>query len=102
MTRSIVLYLFVCFVAVVRAAAMPFVLPFRAADYRTRYYLAEDQAWNVVLNGHPDETISARAHRTNSPRLERFVNWLFNDKNHCANAYHSEKTGAQNATEYRK
>lgn len=98
--KQISLYLFVCIVALIRAIAMPFVLPFRSDEYRERYYIAEDQAWNTVINGNPDETASARAHRSGS-RWEPIINWLFRDPNHCAQAYVSEMRGDQTASEYR-
>ena len=101
MTRAVLLYLFVCIVSLLRALVMPFALPFRSAGYRDNYYLAEDQAWNTVLNGEPDEAISARSHRRGWKRTERFINWLFRDDMHCAMAYVAEMIGTQNASEYR-
>ena len=99
--KRIALYFFVCLVALTRALIMPFVLPLRSTGYRDNYYLAEDQAWNAVINGKPDETISARAHRSGS-RWERFINWLFGDEFHCAKAYLSEMNDTQNAKEYHR
>lgn len=55
-----------------------------------------------IISGHmADETISAWAHRNHHKRTERLINWLFQDPDHCAKAYISEMTGAQNAEEYR-
>ncbi|WP_150428863.1 hypothetical protein [Dechloromonas sp. CZR5] len=56
-----------------------------------------------LRRGHmADETISAWAHRCQHHRLERFINWIFRDPNHCALAYVSEMRGDQNAREYRR
>lgn len=44
--------------------------------------LALDCAGNAVMNGDYRETISSRAGRK-WPRFARFVNWLFQDPNHC-------------------
>lgn len=65
--------------------------------------IAFDQ-WLAVCflnDAYADETISAWAHRKHRKRTERFINWLFNDSNHCAQAYVAEMTGTQNAQEYR-
>lgn len=71
--------------------------------YPKRVLIALDQLFAVVLFGTmPDETISAMAHRRGWKRLERFINWLFQDDNHCAMAYVAEMTGTQNSPTYRK
>lgn len=49
-----------------------------------------------------DESTSAFVWRTKKVRWILWVNWLFNDLNHCAEAYASEKNGLQNAPEYRE
>ena len=55
-----------------------------------------------IIVGHmADETISAWAHRKQHKRIERAINFLFRDPNHCAQAYISEMKGSQNAPEYR-
>lgn len=66
--------------------------------------IALDQWVGTCLRkGHmADETISAWAHREQHKRIERAINWLFRDPDHCAKAYLSEMDGAQNAQEYRK
>lgn len=64
--------------------------------------IAIDQLGNALLGGYADETISARAHRNRWTKTERIINWLFRDDLHCAAAYISEMTGAQNASTYRK
>ncbi len=64
--------------------------------------IAFDQ-WLAVCflsDSYADETISAWAHRKHKKRTERLINWLFNDPNHCAQAYISEMRGTQNAPEY--
>ncbi|MFM7008239.1 MAG: DNA helicase UvrD [Betaproteobacteria bacterium] len=63
--------------------------------------IAVDQLANTLLGGFADETISARAHRNGWKRTERFINFLFQDDQHCAMAYVSEMRGTQNAQEYR-
>lgn len=71
--------------------------------YPKRVLIAIDQLFAVVLFGTmPDETISAMAHRRGWKRLERFINWLFQDDMHCAMAYVAEMNGTQNAPIYRK
>lgn len=97
--REFLLALFVIFVCWLRAIIFPFLLLFK--KNRENHYLAEDQAWNVILSGKPDETISARSYRSNW-KIQRLINFLFNDINHCQDAYMSEKNGTQNAREYRK
>lgn len=44
-----------------------------------------DCAGNGAMNGAWNETISSRCGRK-WPRFARFVNWLFNDPNHCKDA----------------
>lgn len=63
--------------------------------------IAVDQTVNALFGGSPDETISARIHRNQWKKTERFVNWLFSDPNHCKDSYESEKTGAHLPGEYR-
>lgn len=59
-------------------------------------------AANLLPGAYPDETISAWAHRTHRKRTERFINFLFQDENHCAMAYVSEMRGIHTADEYRR
>jgi hypothetical protein len=56
----------------------------------------------LIADHYADETISAWAHRNHHKRTERFINWLFNDQNHCALSYVSEMRGDQNNPTYRK
>ena len=71
--------------------------------YPKRVLIALDQLFATVLFGTmPDETISAMAHRRGWKRTEAFINWLFRDPLHCAQAYVSEMNGTQNAKEYRR
>lgn len=63
--------------------------------------IALDQLANTLLGGMADETISARAHRGQHRKLERFINWLFRDEHHCTTAYISELRGSQNDPSYR-
>lgn len=72
-------------------------------NYPVRVLIAVDQLLAVVIFGcMPDETISAMAHRRHWKRLEGFINWVFQDDMHCAEAYVSELSGTQNHEEYRK
>lgn len=52
--------------------------------------IAIDQLLNTLVGGYADETVSARAYRKGWRRREAFINWLFNDPNHCMNSYNSE------------
>lgn len=71
--------------------------------YTKRVLIAIDQlAGTIFLGQYPDETISAAAHRRSWKRMERFINWLFNDPNHCALSYVSEMRGEHNNPTYRK
>lgn len=71
-------------------------------NYPTRVLIAVDQLFAVVLFGTmPDETISAMAHRRQWRKLERLINWVFRDENHCAKAYISELIGSQNHRDYK-
>lgn len=49
-----------------------------------------------------DEMIAAWAYRNNRKHLVAFINWLFADDMHCAQAYAAEMAGTQNAKEYRR
>lgn len=72
-------------------------------SYPKRILIAIDQFFAVLLFGAmPDETVSAMAHRRGWTRLESFINWIFNDPNHCSGSYASEMQGAQNASIYSK
>lgn len=65
--------------------------------------IALDQWVGTCLRkGHmADETISAWAHREHHKHIEKIINFIFRDPNHCAKAYLSEMEGTQNAEEYR-
>ena len=63
--------------------------------------IALDQLGNALLGGTPDETISARAHRGGWHKTAAVINWIFQDPDHCLNAYLSELRGSQNHPEYR-
>jgi len=71
---------------------------------RYQMLIALDQwlATCLLPDSYADETISAWAYRNNRKRLIAFINWLFRDPNHCAEAFRSEIEGSQNAREYRK
>jgi hypothetical protein len=86
-----------------RAVTIPFVLILRNnEDYIVNNALAEDQAWNALLAGEADESISARCHRCKWVRREKFINWLFGDDQHCHKAYLAEELKSQLPEEYRR
>ena len=63
--------------------------------------IAIDQLVNTLLGGYADETLSARAHRTQSP-LERYIDAMFFwQVAHCFESYISEKRRQQLPPEYR-
>lgn len=63
--------------------------------------IAIDQLVNALLGGYADETLSARAHRTQSP-LERYIDAIFFwDENHCRASYLSELERRQLPPQYR-
>lgn len=62
------------------------------------------QIWFGWIKGeetYPDESTSAFVQRTNKTRWISWINWFMNDAEHCQKAYESEKSGIQNAPEYR-
>lgn len=75
-------------------------------DYILNVLIALSQLGNTVLGGYPDESMSARAWRTQNVMrylIDGFflVVTLGNDKNHCQNAYESEKIRRQFPEDYR-
>ena len=76
--------------------------------------VALSQLGNALLGGYPDESMSARAHRTGSkgrwpgvvtrPLIDTlfFVITLGRDKTHCLTAYESERTRRQLPTYYQE
>ena len=70
--------------------------------------IALDQFANTVLGGSPDETLSARAWRTEQdgkifgrffrPLIDTLLFW---DKNHCRSAFESEQKKLQLPDAYR-
>lgn len=72
--------------------------------YILNILIAIDQLANAALNGDPDETLSARAWRTEQsgkifgkifrPLIDTLA-ILFLDFNHCEKAYQAEVTGKQ-------
>jgi len=61
------------------------------------------QVWFGLIKGektYPDESTSAFVFRTKKWRWVKWVNWLFDDPNHCRDAYEHEKDGSQNAPDY--
>jgi hypothetical protein len=70
-------------------------------SYLNNVLIGLDQLGNAILGGSPDETISARAYRKHWPIRMRLINWLFQDPNHCRDAFWSEKERNQLPKEYR-
>lgn len=70
-------------------------------SYWLKVLIAIDQLINTLTFGAPDETISARAYRNDWVTLERLINFLFRDKDHCKNAFFSELERKQLPDEYR-
>ena len=69
--------------------------------YAMKVLIALDQLANAIAGGHPDETFSARAHRTGSV-LEPLIDALFFwQADHCFESYLSEKERKQLPPEYR-
>ncbi len=75
-------------------------------NYFLRNAIAFDQQLNALRGGHPDETLSAVAHRRH---LEGKSGWrnlinalFFWQGDHCQNAYWSELHRKQLPKEYRK
>lgn len=66
-----------------------------------QFLIGLDQWINTWFGGMADETISARAHRKEWVRVERFINFLFRDEHHCLGAYLSELKRTQLPKEYR-
>lgn len=66
-----------------------------------RLAIAFDQTANVLLGGHPDEMISAKAYRIREKRRWPMlaIDWLFfnvsGEVEHCKNAYEKERTRVQ-------
>lgn len=68
-----------------------------------KIFLALDQFFGALLfDGiFPDESISAYCYRKRYWRRVAVIDWIMREENHCAKAYLSEKSGTQNAPEYR-
>ena len=63
-------------------------------SYLFNVLIAIDRVGNALLNGNPDETLSARAHRMRAKGqpywgwTANFIDWLFFwQKGHCQQAY---------------
>lgn len=64
-----------------------------------QFLIAVDQLANTMIGGMADETLSARAYRTNS-FMQHVINALFFDRNHCRDSYFSELNRKQLPKEY--
>ena len=74
--------------------------------YVMKVLIAVDQLANAVIGGHPDETLSAAAHRRHlegNSGWRNFINRIFFwQEDHCKDAYESEKSRRQLPKEYSK
>jgi hypothetical protein len=74
-------------------------------NYIIKNLLAIDQLANTILNGYPDETLSARAHRQHVKGrsfLRDIINFIFFwQEDHCYEAYVKELERKQYPKEYR-
>lgn len=74
--------------------------------YVMKVLIAVDQLANALRGGHPDETLSAAAHRRHlagKSGWRNFINALFfRQEDHCRDAHASELARKQLPKEYRK
>lgn len=61
-------------------------------NYFLNILIAFDRMINAIINGDPDETLSSVAYRENRDKTGYkwtmpFINWLFQNEDHCKNAY---------------
>ena len=100
-THALILWL-VCLVGSIAVCLMQLLQAlFGSVNRSVNMAIGIDQTVNAILGGSPDETISARIHRNQWRRTERFVNWIFGDPNHCRDSYESERSGSHLPMEYR-
>lgn len=83
-----------------RALVLPVALLLRRGEYTWHNALGEDQAWNALLAGWPDETVSARAWREQRLAWIRLIDTIF-VPGHCRDSYASEHLRRQLPPEYR-
>ena len=78
--------------------------------YLLQVALVIDQAFNVLLGGYADETLSSRAYRADRDNkifgnffrpIIDFIFILFGDKNHCFKSYSSERNNSHLPPEFR-
>lgn len=67
-----------------------------------QFLIGLDQWINTWFGGMADETVSARAYRNDWKYIMRFINWLFQDQNHCKDSYYSEVFRKHLPIEYQK
>jgi hypothetical protein len=65
-----------------------------------QFAIALDQLINAMFGGMADETISARVYRNNWTLVEKFINLIFWDSEHCKKSYESEMKRLQLPKEY--
>lgn len=71
--------------------------------YKMKQFLIGLDQWiNTWFGGMADETISARAYRSDWQSTMKVINWLFRDPNHCKNSYYSEVFRSQLPSEYKE
>jgi hypothetical protein len=58
--------------------------------------LASQAVNALLLNGNPDETVSARAHRSDWEKTEKIINFIFwFDPDHCSKSHDRDKKFAR-------
>ena len=69
-----------------------------------RFLIALDQALGTIIfrDCWPDETMSAYVWRRGRKHWIKAINWIMRDPDHCRNSWISERSGTQNAPEYRQ
>jgi hypothetical protein len=68
-----------------------------AFEWFHKFFILISQAANaLLLNGNPDETVSARAYRCDWETTEKIINIIFwFDPDHCANSHDRDKRFAR-------
>jgi len=91
--RHLILWL-LCLAAAIVSLAWQLVAIFGSPRRALRIAVGFDQTANAAFGGDEDETISSRAWRLKHKRgwgiARRVIDWGFNDKNHCRDAYQHE------------
>lgn len=72
-----------------------------ARAYFLQVAVAADQLLNALLGGWADETFSSRVYREGPRWLERIINFLFLDRDHCYKSFRAERVRLQLPPELR-